>query len=746
MSYTPAAVETVDDEDANVHAVAAAENAIVPVTSASSPRDSRYAHRHTSRRLSLEERPRSALGGDFDLVATTVTMTTKTTRTTITTGSSRRQTRDVPIMSSGATTRDTRRDASGGDAESDSDAEVAASAQLLPRRDRLLAYAGTARRSNDDGLRGESGRAPDDGQDGASGGGGGGGETRCTWAAQPEQKAPMPMHRSSADAAGAYSSQTPAPLWLSAPSTASPQATVAYGPSIMHQDPRHPYPSPAPMPGAYAPADFGAPPPPPPTLLLPPQPMHPTPASFPPFTAAMVTTGQPIGYSPQSYPHPVPQPVPSTSSSAPSPTFVPPPPNSDAARRTLFIGDIGALVVEDELRDLLARFDLVEHLQIKRDAYTGRSLGFGFVRFATVEGAERARRGAHGAPVGSRRIRLGTAYRTSDILVRDVPSYITTDELRRVASNAHGEVIAAGTYVRGPCARVRFAERATALAVAKRGWCTVGECDEWRSAEWATTAISRNAVEVQFSAAEVEATEARAPAAPDAGQSAATSPLQRSRHAFCPFGPEALSRTFSRFGAVHNVHIDADAGVAYVVFEASARGIAQAKRAMRSVHAVGGVRVWCHPSKVCVDEIGHPISGACAEDIGDAPRASAERREPNTDTGAGDETDRLSVAGAAASSSTSAAPVATETTDAAWPVVVEPSYWRVPEYSHYLGRLDAGDVHGGSEHGYDRWPQGYPPPPIDGQTRAQQRAPVPHATRGYRDSTGAAPVTPWYYD
>eukprot|EP00166_Cyanidium_caldarium_P003447 ctg_335.g124 len=263
----------------------------------------------------------------------------------------------------------------------------------------------------------------------------------------------------------------------------------------------------------------------------------------------------------------------------------------DRSACRLFIGDLGVGVSEPLLAAFLSRFGNVAYVCIKRDSMTSRSLGFGFVEYSTAAEAEHARIQAHGAWLGSRRIRLGTAYHRQhehELVVHGVPDNITTDALHRSLAAAYGARAfdANGTYVITPrrlgwlqharpsMARIRFVHQTAALTVLRAGtWRLAPNAEVCGPVEYAPPpSICRNAVEVQFLNAAQVAEQL------------------------------ALWDRFRRFGAVvQQVYPMPRRCVAYVVYEANARGVAAAKRAMRCVFSVQGRRVWCHPCKVAAE-------------------------------------------------------------------------------------------------------------------------------------------------
>jgi RNA recognition motif-containing protein len=52
----------------------------------------------------------------------------------------------------------------------------------------------------------------------------------------------------------------------------------------------------------------------------------------------------------------------------------------------IFVGNLNALVTSSHLSDLFVRFGKVSSVEIIRDAFTGRSLGFGYIEMDTTAG------------------------------------------------------------------------------------------------------------------------------------------------------------------------------------------------------------------------------------------------------------------------------------------------------------------------------------------------------------------------
>ena len=81
-------------------------------------------------------------------------------------------------------------------------------------------------------------------------------------------------------------------------------------------------------------------------------------------------------------------------------------------KQHLYVGNLSADYTEDELRDLFAADGReVESVTIRKKVKTGRSRGFGFVKMASEEDAERAVQALHGTDVRGRSLKVGEAHR-----------------------------------------------------------------------------------------------------------------------------------------------------------------------------------------------------------------------------------------------------------------------------------------------------------------------------------------------
>ncbi|KAG6509786.1 glycine-rich RNA-binding protein 4, mitochondrial-like [Zingiber officinale] len=84
----------------------------------------------------------------------------------------------------------------------------------------------------------------------------------------------------------------------------------------------------------------------------------------------------------------------------------PPPPPSNPK---LFVGGLSWSVDEKSLRDAFSSFGEVTEVRIMYDKSTGRSRGFGFVRFATDDAAKYARNAMDGKAFLGRPLRISFA-------------------------------------------------------------------------------------------------------------------------------------------------------------------------------------------------------------------------------------------------------------------------------------------------------------------------------------------------
>lgn len=75
----------------------------------------------------------------------------------------------------------------------------------------------------------------------------------------------------------------------------------------------------------------------------------------------------------------------------------------------LFVGGLPWSVKDESLKEVFAKFGEVQEARVVLDRETGRSRGFGFVTFATVEAAEAAKAQMDNATLEGRTLRVGNA-------------------------------------------------------------------------------------------------------------------------------------------------------------------------------------------------------------------------------------------------------------------------------------------------------------------------------------------------
>lgn len=85
--------------------------------------------------------------------------------------------------------------------------------------------------------------------------------------------------------------------------------------------------------------------------------------------------------------------------------------NSENPGTNLFVTGISMRVVEDELRDLFAKYGTVTHCQIMLDPHTRESRGFGFVQMSATEEADAAREALTGENYAGRILSVERARR-----------------------------------------------------------------------------------------------------------------------------------------------------------------------------------------------------------------------------------------------------------------------------------------------------------------------------------------------
>lgn len=79
------------------------------------------------------------------------------------------------------------------------------------------------------------------------------------------------------------------------------------------------------------------------------------------------------------------------------------------SNRKIFVGNLAWGITEDELKEEFGNCGSVEELNIIKDQATGRSRGFGFVKFATPEEAEKAVQMMNGKEVQGRAMNVNMA-------------------------------------------------------------------------------------------------------------------------------------------------------------------------------------------------------------------------------------------------------------------------------------------------------------------------------------------------
>ncbi len=75
----------------------------------------------------------------------------------------------------------------------------------------------------------------------------------------------------------------------------------------------------------------------------------------------------------------------------------------------LFVGNLAWGITEDELKAEFEGCGTIEELNIIKDQQTGRSRGFGFVKFATAQEAEKAVQTMNGKEIQGRAMNVNLA-------------------------------------------------------------------------------------------------------------------------------------------------------------------------------------------------------------------------------------------------------------------------------------------------------------------------------------------------
>jgi RNA recognition motif-containing protein len=101
----------------------------------------------------------------------------------------------------------------------------------------------------------------------------------------------------------------------------------------------------------------------------------------------------------------------------------------DESDCTLFVGDLSKEVTRDDLYALFAHCGEVAEAVVKCSKVTGQPMGYGFVRMATRDGAERSMMNLAGMDVKGRCIRVGRAERNCRLIVKNLDRSASTDDL-----------------------------------------------------------------------------------------------------------------------------------------------------------------------------------------------------------------------------------------------------------------------------------------------------------------------------
>ncbi len=96
-------------------------------------------------------------------------------------------------------------------------------------------------------------------------------------------------------------------------------------------------------------------------------------------------------------------------------------------KQHLYVGNLPLTLTEQALEELFGSDGrTVESVTIRKRAKTGKSRGFGFVKMASEEDAERAVAALHGIELDGRTVKVGEAYRET----RDKPTSSSYDDTR----------------------------------------------------------------------------------------------------------------------------------------------------------------------------------------------------------------------------------------------------------------------------------------------------------------------------
>lgn len=77
--------------------------------------------------------------------------------------------------------------------------------------------------------------------------------------------------------------------------------------------------------------------------------------------------------------------------------------------KKLFVGNLAWQTSEEDLKQLFAPYGNILSVKVVLDQYTGRSKGFGFVEFETVDEANAAVDGLNEKPLHDRNLRVSAA-------------------------------------------------------------------------------------------------------------------------------------------------------------------------------------------------------------------------------------------------------------------------------------------------------------------------------------------------
>lgn len=84
--------------------------------------------------------------------------------------------------------------------------------------------------------------------------------------------------------------------------------------------------------------------------------------------------------------------------------------NQRVMKKRLFVGGLNWETTDMDLRDAFNEYGDVVDATVITDRYSGRSRGFGFVSFASPDGAEEAKQEMNGATLDGRTLRVDEAH------------------------------------------------------------------------------------------------------------------------------------------------------------------------------------------------------------------------------------------------------------------------------------------------------------------------------------------------